>query len=230
MKPCNSQQIESESAESFILRSFARTSGLKRLFSGVDLRVNNKAFLKCIRTHPTTMEDRKTSKARFRDRLRQIPRTKRRAFFMAAVVVIASMTAAIWILERSDRGLVFTAFADKDAYSSEEWIGASVRFKNYGFDSVHLTFGSSAMASFSVYTSEGVPVCSILIDSLQVITEVTIKPGQSKEYGIRWNQLAYGTGTGFGEPVPSGTYYIVAGTCSWEFHATAFTSPFTISG
>ena len=175
------------------------------------------------------MEDRKPSKARFRDKLRQIPRKKRRVIFMAAVVIIASMTAAIWILERSNRGLVFTAFTDKDAYTPEEWIGASVRFKNYGFDSVHLTFGSSAMASFSVYTSEGVPVCSIPVIALMWITEVTIKPGQSEEFGIRWDQLTYDTGTGFGEPVPSGAYYIVAETGCWEFHATASTSTFTIS-
>ena len=149
---------------------------------------------------------------------------------MAAVVIIASMTAAIWILERSNRGLVFTAFTEKDAYTLEEWIGASVRFKNYGFDSVHLTFASSAMASFSLYTSKGVSVCNIPIIALQVITEVTIKPGQSEEFGIRWNQLAYDTGTGFGEHVPPGTYYIVAGTLSREFHATALTSTFAISG
>jgi hypothetical protein len=176
------------------------------------------------------MEDCRPINTRFRNKLRQIPRKKKLAIFMAAVVIIASTTAAVWILERSYRGLVFTAFTDKDAYSLEECVNVSARYKNFGFDSVHLTFGTSALASFSVYTSEGVHVCSILITAMMVITEVTIKPGQSEEFRIRWNQLDYETGTGFGEQVPPGTYYIVAGTRSSEFHATALTSAFTISG
>lgn len=175
------------------------------------------------------MEDCSPGKARFQDRLRQIPRKKRRAIFMVAVVIIASMTAAIWILKRSDRGLVFTAFTDKDVYSLDELVNVTVEFKNYGFDSVHLTFMTSAMAGFSVYTSEDIPVCGIPIIAAQVITEVTIKPGQSERFGVHWNQLALDMATSLEEEVPPGAYYIVAGTLSVEFHATAHTSTFTIS-
>lgn len=149
---------------------------------------------------------------------------------MAAVVVIASMTAAIWILERSDRGLVFTAFTDNDAYSAGESITAIVEFKNYGFDSVHLTFGTSAMASFGVYTSEGIHVCGIALTELMLIYEVTIKPGQLERYGANWDQLAYDRYTGLWEQVPPGSYYICAKTLCKEFNATAQTSLFTISG
>ena len=141
-----------------------------------------------------------------------------------SLVILASAAAAGWAYIRHDRGLVFTAFTDKDVYSSDEWVNVTAEFRNYGFDSVHLTFGTDAMASYSVYTSEDIPVCSIPIIALQVITEVTIKPGQSEEFWIRWDQR-----TSYGEHVPPGTYYIVAGTLSWEFHATASTSTFTIS-
>lgn len=149
-------------------------------------------------------------------------------YVIVILMVSASAATAGWAYLRHDCGLVFTAFTDKDVYSSDEWINASVEFKNYGFDSVHLTFMTSAMAGFSVYTSEGVPVCGILIHALQVITEVTIRPGQSEGFGVSWNQFAYDT-TGSMEQIPEGTYYIAASTLSKEFHATAITSTFTIS-
>ena len=151
-------------------------------------------------------------------------------YVVISLIIFGSAAVAGWAYIRYDRGLVFTAFTDKDVYSTDELVNVTVEFKNYGFDSVHLTFGTSAMASFSVYTSEDVPVCNIPIIALQAITEVTIKPGQSEEFRIRWNQLDYDIGTGFWEQVPPGTYYIVAGTLSREFHATALTSTFTISG
>ncbi len=145
------------------------------------------------------------------------------------LIVLASAAAVGWAYIRYDRGLAFTAFTDKDVYSLDELVDVTVEFKNYGFDSVHLTFGTSAMAGFSVYTSEDVLVCGIPIIALQVITEVTIKPGQSERFGIHWNQLAMDATTSLEEKVPPGAYYIVAGTLSMEFHATAHTSTFTIS-
>lgn len=151
-------------------------------------------------------------------------------YVLIILVVSASVAAAGWVYIRHDRGLVFTAFVDKDAYSYEEWINATVEFKNYGFESVHLTFMTSAMAALDVYTSEGLPVCTIPVVAMQAITEVTIGPGQSERYVVGWNQLAYDVTTGVEEHIAQGTYYIVAGTLSAEFHAAAMTSTFTISG
>jgi hypothetical protein len=152
-------------------------------------------------------------------------------YVVIAFIVSTSAVTAGWAYVRHDRGLDFVAYTDKNDYSSGESIRVWVEFTNYGFDSVNLTFGTSAMAHFSVYTSEDAGVCSIPVIAMMVITEATIRPGESVKFGATWDQLVYDANHPLGEQVPyPGAYYILAGTASYEFHATALTATFTISG
>ena len=146
-------------------------------------------------------------------------------YLAVALAVTASAVSAGWAMSHPESGLVFTAHTDKDTYSPGELIKVSVKFTNKGIVPIHLTFGTSAKAYFSVYASNGSYVCGIPVMSLQVITKVTIGPGQSVGYGAPCDQDVVDEANPYGIQVPPGKYYIVAGTIG----ATARTATFTIS-
>lgn len=153
-------------------------------------------------------------------------RSKTVTYLVIALVVTVSAVAAGWAIAHPEDGLVFTARTDKDTYAPGEQINVSVRLVNKGIAPIHLTFGTSAKAYFSVYASNGNYVCGIPVVALQVITKITIEPGQSVRYGAQWDQVVVDDAHPRGEQVPyPDTYYIKAVTIG----ATARTAPFTIS-
>ena len=157
--------------------------------------------------------------------------TRARIYIVVAVLVSASVVTVGWELVRQERGLVFSTSTDEREYSPGEQIRVSAEFTNFGFDSVVLTFNTSQMASFSVYASDGSLVGGIPMLSLQVITEKTVRPGHSVEFGVTWDQIVFGPDAPTGAPVPfPDSYYIIAHAMSIGFQGTAHTEVFTITG
>jgi hypothetical protein len=151
--------------------------------------------------------------------------SKAAVYAVVAVVVTASAVAGGYVLVRHERGLVISAYTDKDTYSPGENVSVWVEFTNYGFDSVHMVFNTSAMAFFCVHSINGTPVCGIPTISLQVITHKSIGSGETLGYGVIWDQRDEG------EQVPHpARYYIVAYAGTAEYGDVVQTSPFLISG
>jgi len=157
-------------------------------------------------------------------------RSKVLIYAVVALILSAFVVTAGWALTRNNRGLVFTAYTDREEYSPGVLVNVTAKFTNYGLATAHLTFATSGKAHFEVYASDDSYVCSIPIIVLMVITKVTIGPGESVRFGASWDQLVFDDNNPSGKQVPyPGVYYILAGTLSSEYHATASTSMFTIS-
>jgi hypothetical protein len=151
-------------------------------------------------------------------------------YAVVALIISASVVIAGGVLTLDNRGLVFTVYTDREEYSPGERVNVTARFANYGLATAHLTFGTSGKAHFEVYASDDSYVCSIPIMVLMMITKVTIGPGESVRFGASWDQLVFDDNNPSGSQVPHpGVYYILAGTLSSEYHATASTEMFTIS-
>jgi hypothetical protein len=151
--------------------------------------------------------------------------SKATVYAVVAVVVTASVVAGGYVLMRHERGLVISAYTDKETYSPGENVSVWVEFTNYGFDSVHMVFGTSAMAFFGVHSIDGTPVCGIPTISFQAITHKSIGPGETLSYGVRWDQRDE---VGL-VPHPA-IYYIVAYAGTSEYGDVVQTDPFLISG
>ena len=134
------------------------------------------------------MEDCRPTKARFRDKLRQLPRKKRRAIFIAAVVVVASTIAAVWVIDRLERGVALTVYTTKASYIQGESVQIYIQLKNHGFSPATLVYASSLIMSFSIYDSNGLELFTGPRDGAAVITEVVLEPGEVKRQEHTWDQ------------------------------------------
>ena len=97
-------------------------------------------------------------------------RSKVLIYAVVALILSASVVTAEWALTRNNRGLVFTAYTDREEYSPGVRVNVTAKFTNYGLATAHLTFGTSGKAHFEVYASDDSYVCSIPITVLTVIT------------------------------------------------------------
>lgn len=147
-------------------------------------------------------------------------RRKMYALVIVAVVVLASVVVAAYVVDRLERGVVFTVHTDKEQYSLGDMIYIHVEYTNYGFDTVDLTFCSSLVASFSVHDSNGSFVCSIPQIALMWLVYETLGPGETLTGGCYWEQV-----DDMDEQVLSpGSYTLLAEDSCREFEFSARTT------
>lgn len=151
-------------------------------------------------------------------------------YLIVAMIVCASVVTTGWALMHHTRGLVFAVSTDGLVYTPGQPVQILTTFTNNGLNSVLLTFNTSQMARYTVYASDGSYVCGIRIIALQVITKKTIKPGESIEFAVGWDQTIDDPYKLKGDQAPyPGDYYVIAETMSLEYKSTARTLTFTIS-
>lgn len=159
------------------------------------------------------MEDWELRWERFRGRIGLIVGRKTLGIFVAAMVLLASITA-IWALDRHERGVTISAYTDKEDYESGEPVRIYIQLKNHGFSSVTLVYPSSLIMSFSIYNSDDVEVFTGPSIGLTVITDVYLEPGGVKRHEYTWYQTV-NTGEWVDRP---DTFTIRAFSWSFEEH------------
>ena len=146
--------------------------------------------------------------------MRQIFGWKRRAIVVAAVVLIASIVTAVWVLDRHERGVELAVYTDKTHYESGESVHICIQLKNYGFSSVRLVYGSSLTMYFSIHNSDGLEVYPHPPDICPAITEVILEPGEVSSHDWIWDQA---NKTGEQVTLPD-TFTVRAFSLSYEEH------------
>ena len=157
-------------------------------------------------------------------RLGQVDGKKGLALIIAAIVVTASTVTAVWIVDRSERGVVLAVDTDKEKYAPGEPVRIHLQLKNYGFKTVNLVYGTSIIMSFSIYDSDGMRVFSAPKYALMVITEVELQPGGTRSFEYSWDQI---NETGKQTELPD-TFTVRAGSDAFEQQFRA-TTTFSIS-
>lgn len=142
-----------------------------------------------------------------------------RTVIIVAMVVLASGITAASVVDRQERGVAFTVHTDKVEYAVGEEIFMYAEYMNYGFDSVDMTFGSSAVAWFSVHDLSGSLVRGIPQTVLCVMVYETLEPGEALCGGCSWNQ----TDDMCEQVLSPGSYMIFAWGGGWEFDFSAST-------
>ncbi len=145
---------------------------------------------------------------------------KMSAIIIAALIVLASVIAAVSVIDRLERGVEFTVRTDKEQYVLGEHICINVEYVNNGYDTVDLTFGSSCVASFYVFDSDGSPVCPIIQMALWWMVYEELEPGETLSGGCGWDQT-----DDMGEIMLSlGTFIISAHSLCSELQLSASTT------
>lgn len=152
--------------------------------------------------------------------LGQIDGKKRRALFIAAIVIAASVIAVVWIVDRSERGVVLSIDTDKEEYAPGEMVQIYAQLKNYGFETVNLLYSSGLIVQFSIYNSSGSEVIVWPTTAATVITPVVLEPGGVWELEYPWHQV---NGTDGQVELPD-SFTVHALSQSYEHHFDASTS------
>lgn len=114
---------------------------------------------------------------------------KRRALIIAAIVVAASTVSVVWIVDRSERGVVLTVDTDREQYAPGDPVLISAQLKNYGFRTANLLYSSSLIVQFSVYDSDGLLAFVGPLNSASVMTTVVLEPGGTWNSEYVWHQV-----------------------------------------
>ena len=120
----------------------------------------------------------------------QVGGKKRLALIIAAIVVAASTVTVVWVVDRSERGVVLTVDTDKEEYAPGELVQIYIQLKNYGFETVNLVYPDSLIMRFSIYDSEGSEVFEGPCWALTVMTPVTLEPGGVESSEYVWHQVS----------------------------------------
>jgi hypothetical protein len=120
--------------------------------------------------------------------LGQVAGKKRLALIVAAIVVAASTVTVVWVVDRSERGVVLTVDTDKREYAPGEPIRMAIQLKNYGFRTVNLVYGTSIIMISSIADSDGMMVFHTPTVALMVITHVALEPGGTRGWEYIWDQ------------------------------------------
>ncbi len=119
----------------------------------------------------------------------QVDGKKKLALIIAAIVVAASTVTIVWVVDRSERGVVLTVDTDKEKYAPGEPVRIYIQLKNYGFETVNLVYPDSGVMLFSIYDSEGSEIFEGPRLVLTVITPVTLEPGGAESLEYVWHQV-----------------------------------------
>jgi len=100
--------------------------------------------------------------------------------------------------------LNFTVQTDKSAYAQGEAVLIMTNLTNKGAAPVTLSYGDSCGGALTILTADGTPLFNNRQNRpcFQVVTEVTIVPGQSIARSYLWGQEDF-----LGHPVPANHWY-----------------------
>ena len=115
---------------------------------------------------------------------------KKKLILVIASIVVAGLTiAAVLVLVGSERGVDLSVHTEKKAYAPGEPVLIHAKLTNYGFKEVELVYGNSIVVMFTICDSDGFMVFNWPKYALEVITHVTLEPGETRDYEYSWNQL-----------------------------------------
>ena len=179
--------------------------------------------IKCIWAMIIARQSQKSQAGTF-IRLGQVDGKKRLALIIAVIVVAATTVTIVWVVDRSERGVVLTVDTDKEEYAPGEPVRIYIQLKNYGFRTVNLVYGTSLIMHFNIYDSNDLRVFVGPSIALMVITHVALEPGGTRSLGYVWNQV---NETGEQVELPD-SFTVRALSWSYEHHFYANTT-FSIS-